>query len=75
MPKGTMLREASRPKGSRTFVMRPEFFVPRGGTTRPGENVCEKVAKTVPLRPACAVTLSRVISTARGFVTEISAQC
>lgn len=71
IPKGTIASDASMPCGRSTFMMRPEFFVPRGGTTSPGLNVCVKVAKTVPLRPACAVTLSSVISTGSGFWTVL----
>jgi len=50
--------------------MVPEFLVPNGGTTRPGlGKVCEKVAKMVPLRPALAVTVSKVSSIGSGFCT------
>lgn len=55
-----------------TLLIVPEFLVPSGGTTRPGAgNLWVKVAKVVPFRPATALTLSRVNSIARGFLTEI----
>lgn len=76
IPKGMMTREFSAPCGSMTLLIVPEFLTERGGTTIPGgENVWVKVAKIVPLRPATALTLSRVSSMGRGFLTVAHSLC